>query len=122
MRSNILTLPGASERAGAVDKQYDITTKVTQGAQSAWLGLSSYYEKFTGTAPGMRLHQFYQQGNKQVKDIHQEALRLSGLKKESSASGLGSHAVGSTEHGMKKTEDTLSAAKPSGLGSQSTGK
>lgn len=118
-----LILIGASTRAEAVDKQYDITTKVTQSAHSAWSGLSSYYEKFSGTAPGLRLHQFYQQGNKQVQDIHQEALRLSGLKKQESASGHTSQTVGAVEQGLKKAEDTLSSAKSTELGPQSvTGK
>jgi hypothetical protein len=68
----------ATERAQAVDDKY----KVSDRAQSAWLGLNSYFDKAVNTPTGQRLRGFYEQGQKQVLDVHNEARHLADLKKQ----------------------------------------
>ncbi|CAF9924869.1 MAG: hypothetical protein GOMPHAMPRED_003749 [Gomphillus americanus] len=77
------TKTGASTRASAIDQKYALSDKATKSGQQVWLGLSSYYERFTGTPTGQRIHGFYSSSEKQVKDIHNEAIRLAGLKDKS---------------------------------------
>lgn len=66
----------ASEKAKNVDHQYGISEK---GA-GAWAGLNSYFEKAANTPTGHKILSFYQQGQKQVLDVHNEARRLADLK------------------------------------------
>ncbi|KAK3673062.1 Protein vip1 [Recurvomyces mirabilis] len=66
----------ASERAQAVDKQYGISAR----ADAGWRGLTSYFEKAAGTPTGQKLRVFYEQGQKQVLDVHNEAKHLAALK------------------------------------------
>ncbi|KAF2147716.1 hypothetical protein K461DRAFT_283308 [Myriangium duriaei CBS 260.36] len=80
----------ATERAQAADAKYQISAK----GNAAWQGLSSYFEKALGTPTGQRLRAFYQEGNKQVMDVHNEARHLADLK-GGKAQDL--HNVGGTE-------------------------
>ncbi len=73
----------ATERAQAVDNKYGVTDR----AVGAWRGLSSYFERALGTPTGQRLRKFYEDGNKQVVDVHNEARHLADLK---SGKGSGS--------------------------------
>jgi len=66
----------ATDKARAVDSSYGITNKAT----SAWTGFHSYFEKALGTPTGQKVRDFYLQGDKQVRDIHNEARRLADLK------------------------------------------
>ncbi|QIW95393.1 hypothetical protein AMS68_000911 [Peltaster fructicola] len=66
----------ATENAQAVDQKYGITAR----AQEGWKGLSSYFEKAIGTPTGQRVRAFYEQGQKQVLDVHNEARHLADLK------------------------------------------
>lgn len=66
----------ATDKARSVDASYGITDKAT----SAWIGLNSYFEKAIGTPTGQKVRDFYLQGDKQVRDIHNEARRLADLK------------------------------------------
>lgn len=66
----------ASEKAKNVDQKYAISEK---GA-SAWQGLSSYFEQAANTQTGHKILSFYEQGQKQVLDVHNEARRLADLK------------------------------------------
>lgn len=47
---------------------------------SAWGGLNSYFEKALNTPTGQRVREYYLQGDKQVRDVHNEARRLADLK------------------------------------------
>ena len=78
----------ASDKAKALDAKFAISEKANMG----WAGMNSYFEKAMGTPTGQKLANFYTQGDKQVRDIHAEALRLANLK-----SGKG----GSTEENEK---------------------
>ncbi|KAI1003743.1 hypothetical protein K3495_g4465 [Podosphaera aphanis] len=71
----------ATEKAKSVDQSYGVTPKVNNFLS----GLSSYYEKAAGTPSGKKLVNFYSQTSRQVLDIHNEALRLASLKKETAA-------------------------------------
>ncbi|KAK7717891.1 Protein vip1 [Botryosphaeria dothidea] len=71
----------ATEKAQAVDTKYAISQKAGAG----WRSLSSYFDKALGTPTGQKLRQFYEQGNKQVVDVHNEARHLADLKKQQQA-------------------------------------
>jgi hypothetical protein len=66
----------ASSRAKAVDQQYGLSAR----ADAGWRSLTSYFDKAAGTPTGQRLRGFYDQGQKQVLDVHNEAKHLAGLK------------------------------------------
>jgi len=66
----------ASETAANLDQRLG----VSQTAAAGWYGLNSYFEKALGTPTGQRIRQFYQVGEKQVLDVHNEARRLADLK------------------------------------------
>ncbi|KAJ4424413.1 Protein vip1 [Gnomoniopsis sp. IMI 355080] len=68
----------ATDRAKTMDQSYGVTTK----ASSLFSGLNSYFEKATNTPTGKKLVDFYNQGQKQLQDVHNEARRLAELKKE----------------------------------------
>jgi len=66
----------ASDRAKSVDSKYGVTDK----AMSAWGGLNSYFEKALDTPTGQKVRSYYMVGDKQVRDVHNEARRLADLK------------------------------------------
>lgn len=65
-----------SEKAKTTDTQYGISAKANEG----WKGFNSYFEKALGTPTGLKVRQFYEQGSKQVLDVHNEAKHLASLK------------------------------------------
>jgi len=67
---------GAVDKAKAADEKYG----VTRSATSAWNSLNSYFESAVNTPSGQKLRQFYEVGNKQVLDVHNEARHLANLK------------------------------------------
>lgn len=67
---------GVSEKTAQMDQKYGVSSRAQQG----WLGLSSYFEKAASTPTGQRLRGFYEQGSKQVLDVHNEAKHLASLK------------------------------------------
>ncbi|KAF2863911.1 hypothetical protein K470DRAFT_209821 [Piedraia hortae CBS 480.64] len=67
----------ATSRAQVLDNKYGITARANEG----WRGLTSYFEKASNTPTGQRLRAFYNQGQKQVLDVHNEAKHLASLKK-----------------------------------------
>jgi len=69
----------ARETAEKVDSKYGITETATAG----WRSLNSYFEKALGTPSGQKVRDFYVAGNKQVMDVHNEAMRLAGLENTS---------------------------------------
>jgi hypothetical protein len=66
----------ATEKAGAVDAKLGLSAKASAG----WAGLHSYFDKALGTPTGQKLREFYNTGNKQVMDVHNEARHLADLK------------------------------------------
>ena len=65
-----------TEKSRGMDERYGVSTKAQQG----WLGLQSYFEKAASTPTGQKLRGFYEQGSKQVMDVHNEARHLASLK------------------------------------------
>ena len=65
-----------TDKSKAVDQKYQVTGK----AWNAWGGLNHYFEQALETPSGQKVRQFYQQGQKQVIDVHNEAKRLADLK------------------------------------------
>jgi len=66
----------ATEKTKAMDDKYG----VTKSAASTWNSLSSYFDSALNNPTGHRLRKFYEQGNKQVVDVHNEARHLANLK------------------------------------------
>jgi hypothetical protein len=81
-------------------------------------GLGSYFEKASNTPTGQKIVKFYEEGTKQVQDIHAEALRLAELKKEQhggsayKASGL-EKVFGKEKEGAKDGESAAPAGEAS---------
>lgn len=69
-----------SENAQKIDEKYGLS----QRANAMWGGMNSYFEKALGTPSGQKVRQFYEQGNKQVLDVHNEARHLANLKSQKS--------------------------------------
>jgi len=65
-----------TNKAAVVDDKYAISNK----AGAAWGGLASYFDKAQSTPTGQKLRAFYEQGSKQVLDVHNEARHLANLK------------------------------------------
>jgi len=65
-----------TDKSKAVDDKYALSSK----AGAAWGGLSSYFDKTMGTPTGQKLRAFYEQGSRQVLDVHNEARHLANLK------------------------------------------
>jgi hypothetical protein len=66
----------ATENTRALDDKYS----VSKTAASAWNSLSSYFDQGINTPTGQKLRKFYDQGSKQVIDVHNEARHLANLK------------------------------------------
>lgn len=87
---NLDTKYHATDRARATDQSYGLSNR----ANTLFLGLNSYFEKAAHTPTGKKIAQFYEDGSRQVQEVHTEARRLAELKKEESggsaykASGL----------------------------------
>jgi len=127
----------AIERAIALDQQHGVSTKfmnalsnfdskykVTDKARSvdaktgatghasfAWNTMASYYDQAVNTPTGQKLRTFYEQGNKQVMDVHNEARHLANLKsgktgESSSSAGPDGSKVGVEEAGLEKPAGT----------------
>lgn len=90
----------ATDKAKSMDASYGITEKV----QAGWRGLHSYFEKALGTPTGQRIHAFYTQGDKQVRDVHVEARRLADM--QSGKSGSGGDGEKGTESEKTKSKYT----------------
>lgn len=67
----------ATQKAQAVDQKLGVTNK----AYAAYNSLATYFDKAANTPTGQKLRGFYEQGNKTVLDVHNEARHLANLKK-----------------------------------------
>jgi hypothetical protein len=65
-----------TDKAAVVDNKYALSNK----AGTAWSGLASYFDKAQNTPTGQKLRAFYEQGSRQVLDVHNEARHLANLK------------------------------------------
>merc|ERR1739841_84827 len=61
----------ASEKTKAMDEKYGVSARAGAG----WRGITSYFERASNTPTGQRIRAFYDQGQKQVMDVHQVQLR-----------------------------------------------
>ncbi|KAH7028255.1 hypothetical protein B0J12DRAFT_770829 [Macrophomina phaseolina] len=76
---------GVSSRFTNALKAFDQKRKESEKANSGWRSPSSYFDKAFSTSAGRELRKFYEQGNKQVIDVHNEARHLVNLKKQQEA-------------------------------------
>merc|ERR1711939_695749 len=58
---------------------------VSARAGAGWSSITSYFERASNTPTGQRIRAFYDQGQKQVMDVHNEARHLADLKSGKSA-------------------------------------
>ncbi|KAK6540045.1 hypothetical protein TWF694_008876 [Orbilia ellipsospora] len=65
-----------SDKSRAMDNTYGVSTRATQGYNT----LTRYLDQALSTPTGQKVHKFYQDGRKQVLDIHNEAVRLKQIK------------------------------------------
>ena len=91
-----------SAKTQQMDQKYQVSAKAQQG----WLGLTSYFDKAASTPTGQRLRAFYDQGQKQVLDVHNEARHLATLKspKEGGAGAEGQGPVSAEGVTAEKAE------------------
>lgn len=68
----------ATDRAKATDQNLGLSMR----ANNFLTGLSTYFEKATNTPTGKKIVKFYEDGQKQVVEVHAEARRLADLKTE----------------------------------------
>jgi len=68
----------ATQKAQTVDNKLGITQK----GYAAYATLTSYFDKAVNTPTGQKLRTFYDQGNKTVMDVHNEARHLADIKKQ----------------------------------------
>ena len=95
----------ATDKAKAVDTKYGVTEK-TMGASA---GLNSYFEKPLNTPTGQKVRSFYVEGDKQVRDVHNEARRLADLKsgKSTNEPGTGDNTTGNEPTPVSNTDKTV---------------
>jgi len=67
-----------NERATQVGEKHHIL----ENARHAFNSIESYFEKALNTQTGHKLRQFYEKGEKEVRDVHNEAKYLAGFMKE----------------------------------------
>lgn len=83
----------ATQRAQTVDSKLGVSDK----AYAAYNSLATYFDKAANTPTGQKLRGFYEQGNKTVMDVHNEARHLADIKKANTANpGADVHAVPGT--------------------------
>jgi len=82
----------ATDKAKTVDDKYGVTRSATQ----AWNGFNSYFDAAVNTPSGQKLRQFYDAGNRQVLDVHNEARHLANLKQGKPVESQGESAAGSS--------------------------
>ena len=99
----------ATDRAKATDESYGIT----QRANSLLTGLGSYFEKASNTPTGMKMIKFYEDGSRQVQEVHSEARRLADLKTQE-------HGSAYKASGMEKIFGKEAGGKDSGVSTDAT--
>lgn len=100
----------ATDRAKATDQNYGLSMR----ANNFLTGLSTYFEKATNTPTGKKIVKFYEEGQKQVAEVHAEARRLADLKTEEH----GGSAYKAS--GLEKVFGKEKAAEPTAGSSQSS--
>jgi len=83
----------ASEKTRGLDDKYSVSKQASQ----AWNSLGSYFDQALSTPTGQQLRKFYEQGNKQVIDVHNEARHLANLKSGKSSGAAAPESSGVVE-------------------------
>lgn len=89
----------ATQKAQVVDQKLGVTNK----GYAAFNVMTSYFDKAASTPTGQKLRAFYEQGNKTVMDVHNEARHLANLKKQKPAGEEG--AAATTAEGSEKPKE-----------------
>lgn len=96
----------ATETAQGLDQKYNITER----AQPLFQSLYSYFDKAQGTPTGQRLRTFYEQGQKQVLDVHNEARHLASLKQNKQSPTAGEQASSAANTVSEKASEAYNSA------------
>jgi len=96
----------ATETAQGLDQKYNITERAQQGFSS----LYSYFDKAQGTPTGQRLRSFYDVGQKQVLDVHNEARHLASLKQNKQSPSAGEQASQAANTVSEKASEAYNSA------------
>jgi hypothetical protein len=105
----------ATQKAQVVDQKLGVSSK----GYAAFNIMTSYFDKAASTPTGQKLRAFYEQGNKTVMDVHNEARHLADLKKQKPASEEGAASAEAQEKpkeavtGEKSGSDSYAAAPTS---------
>jgi hypothetical protein len=105
----------ATQKAQVVDQKLGVSSK----GYAAFNMVTSYFDKAASTPTGQKLRAFYEQGNKTVMDVHNEARHLADLKKQKPASEEGAASAEAQEKpkeavtGEKSGSDSFAAAHTS---------
>ena len=102
----------ATEKTRSLDDKYGVSDKTA----GAWGGINSYFEQAINTPSGQKLRTFYDQGSKQVLDVHNEALHLAGLKEKWGTANTGSTAGAASTGESSQASAGFGGAEKSGLG------
>ncbi|RMZ71619.1 actin cytoskeleton [Pyrenophora seminiperda CCB06] len=92
----------ATQKAQVVDQKLGVTNK----GYAAFNTITSYFDKAASTPTGQKLRAFYEQGNKTVMDVHNEARHLADLKKQKAADEEGAATTNTAEGSEKPKEGT----------------
>ena len=101
----------ATQKAQVVDQKLGVTNK----GYAAFNMMTSYFDKAASTPTGQKLRAFYDQGNKTVMDVHNEARHLADLKKQKPAGEEGAAATAESSEKpaqgqSEKSADSYAAA------------
>ena len=92
-----------------MDDKYGVSKSATQ----AWNSLGSYFDHGINTPTGQKLRQFYDQGSKQVIDVHNEARHLANLKSgKTGAAAPAATDEPSASHTTEPKPETSALEKP----------
>jgi len=99
----------ATERARAADDRAGLSRSATM----AWNGFHSYFDKAISTETGRKLRKFYEEGHKQVVDVHNEARHLANLKSGKTGGGPSGATGGAVVAAPETSDEALMAEKAS---------
>ena len=97
----------ATDKAKGIDTSYGISDK----AYTGWKGMSSYFVKALETPTGQRLAELYTEGDKQVRDIHNEARRLADLNSKTAKGPGGTEGSNSLQENEKNLHNVPGTEK-----------
>jgi len=112
------TLTDFDSKYKATEKTKDLDNKygVSKSATTTWNSLSSYFDSALNNPTGQKLRKFYEVGNKQVIDVHNEARHLANLKSGKAASNAETPAAPAPVGAPSSTTPATASVPPPATG------